>query len=271
MIHESLLLLWHAFQITIKIVENSSMDENEDNENKFSEVTNAVHKQALVVKDAVYKKLNDQNFMQSYYTIFAVGFELYKAVTSSLLIVFVTQKCNGKECSTGDNMKVDDDEQVQSTMYESGLILNFITLFVFLILYVFEITREFYLIQYLEENKDAKKDSKAVAVAFKNIEASKLETICYIELWYKRIGAASIFMYILNIVVSAYVISYHSVGFFTAVSFITLVLFIVKKFINIFCLINADENIYLSAYSTNTVQYNDVDPDHKISDSDSVH
>ena len=70
-------------------------------------------------------------------------------------------------------------------------------------------------------------------------------------------------MYIINIIISAIVISNYSVGFYTIISFITLVLFILKKFINIYYMIKSEEHVFLSSYMTNTLQYNDVDPDYK--------
>lgn len=214
----------------------------------------------------VNTKLEDQNFMQTKSLIFQVSFESYKAITASLLILFVTQSCSGSDCSIEQNLyhsDYDDDSVFLKDFYTTGLVINFLTLFVFIVLYIFEIKREIYLIRYLEENEDSLNDPKTVSENLKYLDPEKLEFILWIEMWYKRIGTVSIAMYIINIAVSAFVVSHYSVGFYTLVSFLTLVLFILKKFIGIYYMIQAEDNIFLSSYMTNTLQYNDVDPDYR--------
>ena len=106
-------------------------------------------------------KLEDQNFMQIKSLIFQVTFESYKAITSSMLILFVTQSCSDSECSIQQNLyhsDYDDDHVYKKDFYIFGLYINFFTLLIFTILYIFEIRREIYLIKYLEENQETLND-----------------------------------------------------------------------------------------------------------------
>ena len=207
---------------------------------------------------------SDQNFMQKFYLISSGAFEIYRAITSSLLIVFVTQSCGeGDECSLTENVSVDDDGY-SADMYTVGLSINFATLFVFIFMYILEFRREHYLIEYLEENINRKNDKETIDAAMRNIAPAKLHHIRSIEKWYKRIGACAISMYIINIIVSAVIIVPYSTGLYTAISFFTFVLFIAKKFVAVYFVISAEENVFLSAHITKTLQYNDIDPKHRL-------
>ena len=74
-------------------------------------IPGGVKRHASDLKDNVNNKLDDQNFMQTVYTTAGMLFELYRATTSSLLIVFVYQECGGKDCVYDMNL------QLYSTMY----------------------------------------------------------------------------------------------------------------------------------------------------------
>jgi hypothetical protein len=208
--------------------------------------------------------LKDQNFMQMLSLTPQALFEVYRALTASLLIVFVTQTCSGGECSAEENAAVDDDG-VEARVYTAGLAVNYFTLAIFMTMYAFEIKRELLLIEYLEENVKKDIDNESVGEALKDIDEAKLQSILQVEKWYKYVGAFAIAMYLINLILSAIIISRYSDGFYTIISFATFVLFIAKKFIAVFWIIYSDPNVFLSAYLTNTLQYNDVDPKHKLS------
>jgi hypothetical protein len=212
---------------------------------------------------AIKKTLTGQNFQQNLSLLFSALFELYKALTASMLIIFVTQECSGGECTVEENFHTDDsDTSGIRKLYQAGLAFNFTTLSVFMVLYLLEIAREQYLIEYMEENPDALFTNEAVGKALTYLDIDKLATILLVEKWYKRVGGVAIVMYLTNIIVSAVVIQHYSVGFYTWISFLTLTLFIAKKFIGTYFLIQTETNVYLSAYMTNPLQYNDVDPEH---------
>ena len=87
--------------------------------------------------------LKSQDFSQKVGVIPTVLFELYKVMVSSFLILFVPQNCDGHVCTLSENLVTEDN------LYTSGLVINFITMFSFLIFYVCEILRENKLITYL--------------------------------------------------------------------------------------------------------------------------
>jgi hypothetical protein len=225
----------------------------------------AVHQAAHSAKKNLKKTIKDQNNQQTMSLVFYSLFELYKAVTASLLILFVTQECSDGECTIEENFHTDDgDTHGMKKLYQAGLAFNFATLAVFGVLYLLEILREKRLIEYLEENPEALFTNDAVGEALQFLDAEKLKTILFIEKWYKTCGGLAIVMYLTNIIVSGLIIQHYSVGFYTWISFMTLTLFIAKKFIAVYFLIKTDSHIYLSAYMTNPLQYNDVDPEYKL-------
>ena len=231
-----------------------------------SNIAKLVSKKA---RKSVKKKLEltqKQNFQQTVSLVCQAVFEIYKAVTASLLIVFVTQECSDGECSAEENLHTDDgDSSGLKKLYTVGLAFNFATLFIFMCMYILEVAREHYLIAYLEENKEALITNEAVGEALRFLEPQKLKTVLSIEKYYKVVGGLAIVMYLTNIILSAIIIWHYSAGFYTWISFLTLTLFIAKKFVATYFLITAEANVYLSAYMVNPLQYNDVDPKHKLS------
>ena len=74
--------------------------------------------------------------------------ELYRMITSSLLILFIPQSCGGQLYTMSQNIKWNPNHH----FYNSGLILNYITLFTFSSLYFIELRRENKLIDNLDVN-----------------------------------------------------------------------------------------------------------------------
>ena len=91
--------------------------------------------------------LSNQDLIQKISIVPIVAVELYKVMISSFLILFVPQKCEDHVCQLNENLVLEND------LYNTGLVLNFITMFSFIIFYFFEIKRENRLISYLEVNK----------------------------------------------------------------------------------------------------------------------
>ena len=101
--------------------------------------------------DIFFKSLmENQNTMQTLSVVMWVSLEIYKALTASLLIIFVTQNansCAGSQCSAEENASADDDHPADRDLYITGLCWNYSTFFVFVCLYTIEILREVRLIQ----------------------------------------------------------------------------------------------------------------------------
>lgn len=210
-----------------------------------------------VVIDAVQDKIQDQDFMQRLSMVFVVLLELYRVLVSSLLIVFVPQKCNDHLCTITENL------ESNSITYIAALSFNFITLAVFATMYLFEIWREHLLIEYLEVNPKTPNRNSIVEMALQNLSPRKKDHIMYIVTWYKRIGACAIVMYVVNAILSAVVISQYVLGNQTVTSFITNVLFMIQKFIDVYYNISSEPNVFLSAYLRAKIQFNDVDPEYR--------
>ena len=230
-------------------------------------IPGGVKRHASDLKDNVNNKLDDQNFMQTVYTTAGMLFELYRATTSSLLIVFVYQECGGKECTLMENLLAENNSF--RDMYLGGLTVNFLTLGAFLLLYFWEFWRELKLIKYLEVNDMEKYDSGAVEENLKaNLAPEKLADIRKVDERYNICGKVALIMYVTNIVISAFVIGHYYAGFSTLTSFLVSVLFIVKKLISVYGVVYSDPNVFQSGFQSEALQYNDVDPDHKLTGGD---
>ena len=114
-------------------------------ESKMDEIK---HKDSCCSLDVIKNKLNDQDFQQKIGFIPLVAVELYRVMVSSLLVLFVPQKCEDHVCSLNENLIW------ENHLYNAGLIVNFITLASFLSLYYCEVKRENRLITYLDVNKN---------------------------------------------------------------------------------------------------------------------
>jgi hypothetical protein len=210
-----------------------------------------------VVIDAVQEKFQDQDFTQRLSMIFVVLLELYRVLVSSLLIVFVPQKCDDHLCSLTENL------ESRFVLYLTALSFNFLTLAVFGTMYAFEIWREHLLIEYLEVNPKTPNRNSFVEMALQSLSEKKKAKIFNIVRWYKRIGACAIVMYVVNAILSAVVISHYVLGNQTITSYVTNVLFMVQKFIDVYYTISSEPNVFLSAYLRAKVQFNDVDPEYR--------
>ncbi len=211
-----------------------------------------------VVVDAVQEKIQEQDFKQRVSMVFVVMFELYRVLVSSLLIVFVPQKCNGHLCTLKENLLS------SSIFYYAVLVFNFVTLGVFATMYAFEIWREHLLIEYLEVNPTTPNRNSIVELTLsEGLAPKKKSHIMYIVQCYKKVGACAIVMYIVNAILSGIIISQYILGNQTVTSFVTNVLFMVQKFIDVYYTISSEPNIFLSAYLRVKVQFNDVDPEHR--------
>jgi hypothetical protein len=209
--------------------------------------------------------LNDQDSMQRIAMVFLVPLEFYRVVVSSLLIVFVPQNCWGKTCTFQENL------ESGSLNYRAGLVVNFFTFFIFLMMYACEVQREHLMIEYLDVNPDMKNDRLTVEEALKKLPGDKLEHIKSVETRYRYIGSFAIVMYIVNAVISAVIVFQYNLGTETGTTYATNLLFIAIKFTDVYWTITAGDSIYLSAYLRTKVQFNDADPEYRVSSNSRQH
>lgn len=206
----------------------------------------------------ITKKFNNQDVKQKISSFCVVLVEIYKILASSLLILFVPQKCDDHMCSYQENMESD------NNVYTGGLAVNFFTLFLFLILYLVEIKRENYLITYLEVNIQKPFDNDSVGKSLTYLPEIKKEKILSLDKIYQKIGKTSVFLFIANTILSGIIIYNYYLDDQTTTTFITNIFFMSGKIYDVYDNSTTDENIFYSAYLKSKVQYNDVDPDKRI-------
>jgi hypothetical protein len=214
-----------------------------------------VLEQSVVIVENNKSILNNQDLIQKLSIAPVVAFELYKVMVSSFLILFVPQKCDDHVCQLNENLVLDNE------LYNTGLVLNFITMFSFLIFYFFEIKRENRLIAYLEVNQKIPSDNTSVGKILELLPIEKRSAILNLDKYYQKIGYFVLFMFLLNTIVSGFVVYEYYLDNQTTTTYITNILFMITKLSDIYATVHTEENIFYSAYLKGKIQYNDVDPD----------
>lgn len=204
-------------------------------------------------------KINDQDFNQKIAVSIAVILELYRVLISSFLVLFVPQKCDDHVCSLSENMVL------ENHLYSAGLVFNFITMASFLAMYTLEIKRENRLITYLEVNKSVASDNNSVGTALEKLPQDKRDSIWQLDKYYMYSGRASIIMFIVNTILSGFVVYEYYLDSQTTSTYITNILFMVTKLADVYANVNTEKNVFYSAYMKGKIQYNDVDPNKIIS------
>jgi hypothetical protein len=204
--------------------------------------------------ERVKKIITSQDFQQKTNMVISVSLELYRVMISSLLLIFVPQKCNDHVCSLMENLHSDDD------LYSIGLVINYITCVSFVIMYIFEMRREEKLIKLLEVNNTISTDNESVGKRLDVFPEEKRKKLFAIDSHYQYASYAVMCIYALNIIFSGIVINEYSLGNQTLVIFLTNLLFMITKLSNVYIIINTDKNIFFSAYLNTKVQFNDIDP-----------
>ena len=202
--------------------------------------------------------LKNQDLMQKIGMVPTILMELYKVMVSSFLILFVPQKCGDHVCSLNENMVA------ENNLYTSGLVINFITMFSFLLFYYIEVKRENRLISYLDVNPTKASDNESVGKVLLLLPSDKKENIISLDKNYQRVGFFVLGMFMLNTILSGFVVYEYYLDNQTTSTYITNILFMVTKLGDIYTITNTEQNIFYSAYLKNKLQYNDVDPDKKM-------
>ena len=206
------------------------------------------------IKSKINEKLEDQDFNQKVAVSIAVVLELYRVLVSSFLVLFVPQKCDDHVCSLSENMVFEHD------LYNAGLVFNFITMASFLAMYTLEIKRENRLITYLEVNKSVASDNNSVGTALEKLPQDKRDSIWQLDKYYMYSGRASIVIFIINTILSGFVVYEYYLDSQTTSTYITNILFMVTKLADVYANVNTEKNVFYSAYMKGKIQYNDVDP-----------
>jgi hypothetical protein len=213
---------------------------------------------SYVIYYFIMDKFNNQETYQRYQAISNVLIELFRVITSSLMILFVPQKCGSNICSL--QQIITNDTNIKFC----GLVINYITLFSFIILYCIEVWRENRLIKYLDVNPNMPTDSEYITTIMNILPQEKKEKILKSNKYYTIITYITIFFYIINVIISGIVINKAYLSNQTYATFITYVIFMITKLTNSYTVVNTgDENIFYSAYLKVNVQFNDIDRNYK--------
>jgi hypothetical protein len=184
--------------------------------------------------------------------------EMYRVITSSLLILFVPQICVDHICTTTENLVW------ETNTYNTALCFNFISMAFLVNMYYMELVRENRLIKYLAVNPELANDNEMVGKQLELLSVNKQNKIFSINRYYRLSSYGALSIYVLNVLLSIAAISRYYAGSQTASTFVTYVLFMMTKFGSVYSLVSTDKNIFYSAYLIGKVQYNDVDDDNKI-------
>lgn len=201
-----------------------------------------------------YKTISSQDFKQHVNMVVSVSIELYRVLVSSLLIIFIPQKCGDRICTIYDNMNKTD------VYYKSGVIINWITMSVFIIMYFTEIRREEKLIKLLEVNNTISTDNDSVGIRLNVFPEYKKQQLFQVDQHYQYTSYIVTIIFIVNTIYSWQIIYIYSLGNQTLMNFVTNILFMISKLTNVFGIIHTEKNIFFSAYLNTKVQFNDIDP-----------
>ena len=200
----------------------------------------------------------DQDTIQRISVFFQFLLEMYRVITSSLLILFVPQLCDDHICTISENLVF------ETNTYNTALCFNFISMFILVIMYYLELVRENRMIKYLSVNPNLSNDNENVGERLEELSISKRNKIHSVNKNYRYSFYLTIIIYTLNILLSIAVISTFYAGSQTASTLITYILFMATKLNSVYSLISTEQNIFYSAYMKTNVQYNDLDSDFKV-------
>ena len=185
-----------------------------------------------------------------------VAVEIYRALVASFLILFVPQDCGGHVCSFSENAETGSDP-----LYNAGFVFNCITMAAFIALYYTEVRRESKLISYLDVNPEKASDNDSVGLVLDKMPKYCSEAILFYDGLYIKAGYTVIACFAVNTVLSGLVVYKYYLDDKTTTTYITSVLFVIQKLIQVYATLKTDKNVFYSAYLTGKIQYNDIDND----------
>lgn len=224
-------------------------------------------KETTVVKrrgsiEALQSVVSEQDFKQKMGMYISFIMEFYRVLMGSFLIVFVPQKCGDSICGLTDNIIT------TNNLKTAGFVFNAATFVIFLHMYYAELKRENKLITYLDVNPELPRDNDAVGEALVKLPDRKRTDILRLDKYYQMSGRCAMFFYFTNVAISTVGIFNAYLDDKTITVLLTNVLFMTLKLYDTKTITDTEENVFLSAYLTRKIQYNDVDPDKMLIDND---
>jgi hypothetical protein len=206
------------------------------------------------IRNSIHETVKDQDFQQKSNVYLTLVIELYRVLVGSLLIMFVPQKCGEEVCGMT--------ELVNSTdsVDNATLAMNIFSLCAFCGLYFVEVKRENKLITYLEVDKTLPTDNDAVGEALIQLPVAKKESILYLDGLYQKVSYVALAAFLVNSGLSGYTVFNNYLDDKTFTVYLTNVLFMAFKLKEAYDISNTKKNVFYSAYLTQPVQFNNVDP-----------
>ena len=211
---------------------------------------------------SIMSSLNEQDNKQKIGIYFAFIMEFYRVLMGSFLILFVPQKCDNEICGLFENVITG------NPVIATAFSVNIAAFSLFMAMYYAELIRENKMINYLHVNPELPRDNETVGDALVNLPERKKESILLWDKRYQSAGRIAMVGFIVNLGLSGYVIFLNYLDNKTVTVFLTNALFMGLKLNDVKDVTETDINIFLSAYLTRKIQYNDVDPDKKLSVTD---
>ena len=202
--------------------------------------------------------LNQQDNKQKIGMYIAFIMEFYRVLMGSFLMLFVPQKCDNEICGLFEKVITG------NPVIDTAFAINVAVFSLFMAMYYTELTRENKMINYLHVNPKLPRDNEAVGEALVNLPEEKRQSILLWDKRYQSTGRIAMVGFIINLGLSGYAIFLNYLDNKTATVFLTNALFMGLKLNDVKIVTETDINIFLSAYLTRRIQYNDVDPDKKI-------
>ena len=195
-----------------------------------------------------------EKYKSKIFTAAVIVVDMYRVGTGTLLVLFVPGVCGDKACLPTDNWNKGD------TLYRIGVACNLLTLLTFAALYAAEIRRENRLSTYLKSNPELPTDSEDVGNVIQRLTETRRTRLLTLNTRYQRIGYITIAMYVINTILSAVIIFTGYMNDKGPVLLVTNTLLIGGKLYDIYKTVNTEPNVFLSAYISRKLQFNDVVP-----------
>jgi len=192
--------------------------------------------------------------------------QLYKITTGTLLTLFIPQKCDSFNNSTGvietNICSLNDNYENNNVYHKKTLYWNIFTMTLFLGYYIIELYRENWSIQYLDIDNDKPDNSlKEIIKNYKELDV-KMDRV---NLYYYYTVKATIVSYFINLLLMIKILKddYHSST--TLSCFMSFSLLVLMKLYNSYTVANqsVQNDKMMSAYMSEFVSFNVIDKDHR--------
>jgi len=193
-------------------------------------------------------------------TAATIVFELYRTLIGSFLTVFTAQRCGQHTCTIWENIVPKNDLEL------TGIIFNFLMATTLLIEYVFEIMREAYLIKYLKYDKTIANTGEHIAELYEKSDKHIFTKLIPLYMIYIRFSYVVLFVYFVNVILSAVIVSANYYDNTSIFSFVTNALFIIFKIYNVVEITSYRGDYFYSAYKRKNIHYNTIKSKYLLQD-----